>query len=167
MLGVGEAQPLPQPLGILRDARAERAEPLHRIRLHAGRRFDLGHVLEAREIGHAAQHRHQQPGLRHDRERRRRVPRQQQLEQFHPHPLARQLLETGARGDAGGKPRGIGQPVAIGGVEAEEAQDAQIILGDAFCRVADEAHAPRFEVRNAADIIVHDAVGARPRAHSW
>ena len=134
MLGVGEPQPLPQPLGILGDAHAERAEPPHRVGLHAGRRLDLGHVLEAREIGHAAEHRHQQAGLRHHRERRRRVPRQQQLEQLHAHALARQLLEAGARGDAGGKPRGIGQPVAIGGVEAEEAQDAQIILGDALLR---------------------------------
>ena len=109
----------------------------------------------------------QQTGLRHDRKRRRRVPRQQELEQFHPHPLARQLPETRARGDAGGKPRGIGQSVAIGGMETEEAQDAQIILGDAFSRVADEAHAPRFEIREPADIIVHDAVGGRPRARSW
>ncbi len=102
-----------------------------------------------------------------DRKRRRRVPRQQQLEQFHPHPLARQLRETGTRGDAGGKPRGIGQPMAIGGVEAEEAQDAQIILGDAFLRLADEAHAPRFEIGKPADVIVHDAVGGRPKARSW
>ena len=94
------------------------------------------------------------------------MPRQQQLEQLHPHPLARQLGEPRARGDAGGKPRGVGQPVAIGGVEAEEAQDAQIILGDALCRVADEAHAARFEVGEAADIVVHDAVGAgRERIH--
>jgi hypothetical protein len=28
-------------------------------------------------------------------------------------------------------------------VEAKEAQDAEIILGDALLRVADEAHAPR------------------------
>ena len=68
-----------------------------------------------------------------DRKRRRRVPREQQLEQFHPHTLARQLLETGTLGDAGGKPRGIGQPMAIGGMEAEEAQDAQVVLGDALC----------------------------------
>ena len=148
------------------DARAERAEPLHRIRLHARRRLDLGHVLEAREIGNAAQHRQQQPGLRHGRKRRRRVPRQQQLEQFHPHPLARQLREAGALGDAGGKPRGIGQPMAVSGMEAEEAQDAQIILGDALSRVADEAHAARFEIGKAADVIVHDAVGGhRKRVH--
>ena len=87
------------------------------------------------------------------------MPREQQLEQFHPHPLARQLREAGAPGDAGGKPGGIGRALAIGGVEAEEAQDAQIILGDALARLADEAHAPRREIGEPADVIVHGAIG--------
>ena len=43
------------------------------------------------------------------------------------------LLEPARAGDAGGEPVGIGRPCAIGGVEAEEAQDAQIILRDARC----------------------------------
>ena len=35
-----------------------------------------------------------------------------------------------------------------------------------FARLADEAHAPRFEIGKAADIIVHDAVGGhRKRVH--
>ncbi len=110
MLGVGQAEPLPQPLGILRDARAKRAEPLHSVRLEARRRFDFGHVLKTGKVGNSTQHRQQQPRLSHGRKRRRRVPRQQQLEQFHPHPLARQLCETGTLGDAGGKPRNIGNP---------------------------------------------------------
>ena len=63
-----------------------------------------------------------------------------------------------ARRDAGREPGRIGRAVAIGGMEAEEPQDAQIILGDARRRRADEAHAPRGEIVEAADIIVDRAV---------
>ena len=51
---------------------------------------------------------------------------------------------------------------AIGGVEAEEAQDTQIVFLDALLRIADEAHAPRVEIGEPADIIVDRAV-ARSR----
>ena len=50
-------------------------------------------------------------------------------------------------------------------MKAEEAQDAQIILRDPLSRIADEAHAPRRDVGEAADIIVHHAVWRRPTAH--
>ena len=51
-------------------------------------------------------------------------------------------------------------------MEAEEAQDAQIIFGDARRRIADEAHTARLEIGKPADIIVHDAVGRkRERVH--
>ena len=159
MLGVRQPQPLPQPFGVLGNARAERAEPPHRIRLHAGGRLDLGHVLKAREIGNAAQHRDEDAAFRHHGEHGRRVPGQQKLEQLRPHPLARQLRKSATRGDAGGKAHGIGHALAIGGVKAEEAQDAQIILGDAFLRLADEAYPPRLEIGEAADVIVHSAIG--------
>ena len=39
-------------------------------------------------------------------------------------------------------------------VEAEEAQDAKVILGDAFERFADKAHSPGEQVVLAAEIIV-------------
>ena len=44
-------------------------------------------------------------------------------------------------------------------MEAEEAQDAQIVLGNAHSGIADETHTPCFEVGKAADIIVDRAVG--------
>ena len=47
---------------------------------------------------------------------------------------------------------------AVGGVEAEEAQDAQVVFGDALMRIADEAHAPRRQIGQPADIIVDRAV---------
>ena len=43
-------------------------------------------------------------------------------------------------------------------MKAEEAQDAQIILGDAGRGIADEAHAARVQIGKAADIVVHRAV---------
>ena len=50
--------------------------------------------------------------------------------------------------------------------EAEEAQDAQVVLADALARVADEAHALGLEVAVAAERIVHRAVGiAIERVH--
>src|SRR5664280_947923 len=47
---------------------------------------------------------------------------------------------------------------AIGGMEAEETQDSQIVFRDALCRIADEAHAPRRQIVKPADIIIDRAV---------
>ena len=41
-------------------------------------------------------------------------------------------------------------------MHAKEAQDAQIILGDALAGVADEAHAPGGDVGQPADMVMHD-----------
>ena len=56
----------------------------------------------------------------------------------------------------------IGQAVAVMRMETEEAQDAQIILGDARGRIADEADAPLVEIGEPAGIVVDRAV-ARDR----
>ena len=63
-------------------------------------------------------------------------------------PLAREPVEAVLRRGAGGEAVGVeaARRVAVPGVEAEEAQDAQIVLGDPRRRVADEAHAARAEV---------------------
>ncbi len=45
------------------------------------------------------------------------------------------------------------------GEEAEEAQDAQIVLGDPRVRVADEAHRLRLDIRKSADEVDHLAIG--------
>ena len=55
----------------------------------------------------------------------------EELHQLHPDALARQPLQAVARRDRGAEPGRIGQPFAVDRVEAEEAQDAQIVLGDA------------------------------------
>jgi hypothetical protein len=69
------------------------------------------------------------------------------------------LTETGAGGDAGGKPRRIGQPVPVSRVEAEEAEDAEIILRDALVRVADEAHAFGDYLKKGGFVIFDDFRG--------
>ena len=69
------------------------------------------------------------------------------------------MLASPARPATQAVPARSGSPVAIGGMEAEEAQDAQIVLGDARAGIADEAHAARFEIGKPADVVVHRAVG--------
>ena len=85
--------------------------------------------------------------------------REQQFQKLHPHPLARQCLEAGAREDAGVQSRGIGMTLPVPGVEAKKPQNAQIVFGDARRRLADEPHAPRRDIGDAADIVVNPAVG--------
>ena len=65
-------------------------------------------------------------------------------------------------GGAGGEALGVEAAgrVAVPGVDAEEAQDAQVVLGDAPRRVADEAHAAGAEVGQAAERVDHLAVRA-------
>ena len=49
---------------------------------------------------------------------------------------------------------GIGRALAVPRVKTEEAQDAQIIFGDALRRIADKADPARGEVGETLDIIV-------------
>ena len=72
--------------------------------------------------------------------------------------------EPSPRGDAGVQSGRIGRTRAIPGVKAKEPQDAQIVFGDALCRIADEAHAARGDIGEAADIVVDRAVRASPTA---
>ena len=72
--------------------------------------------------------------------------------------LARDARQPVAQCGAGGQRLQIGAP-AIPGQKAVKAQDAQVILGDAFARVANKAQPPRCEVGQAADRIQHPARG--------
>ncbi len=163
--GIGQAQPLRQPLGILLEEDAERAQPPRRIGLEPGRRLDFHHVLETRQQRHAAEHRAENARFRHDGERRRRVRREQKLQQFHAHALARQHFEPAARDDAGVQAGSVERARAVPGVKAKKTQDAQIIFGNPLVRIADETHAARRDVGNAAGIVVNRAVRPPPTAH--
>ena len=69
------------------------------------------------------------------------------------------LGEPVPQADRGAERRGIEPALAIGGMEPEQAQNAQVVFLDPPFRLADEAHAPLREVGEAADL-VDDA--ARP-----
>ena len=158
--GVGKPQPLRQPLRILRDPDAERAEAADRVGLDAERRFDLHHVLEAGE----------------ERARRRApVPRSPLSAITASVGVARAAtnsfsnsMRTRSRDSVSRparalmqacKPAGVRRAVAEMRVKAKEPQDAQIIFFDPPLRFADEAHATRGKVVDAADIIVNRSVG--------
>ena len=106
-------------------------------------------------------HRLEDGRLGHRREGRGRVGGCEQLGDLRPDPLAREGLEALAGTGAGGETLHV-EPflrMAVPGEEPEEAQDAQVILGDARRRVADEAHMPGLEVGQAAQGVDQRAVG--------
>ena len=72
---------------------------------------------------------------------------------------AERLDQSRAPADAGKISGAIGLAGAVGGMHAEEAQDAQIILGDALAGIADEAHASGCDIGQPADMVVHEALG--------
>ena len=55
----------------------------------------------------------------------------------------------GLEAHAGGKPRLVGRTLAVARMEAEEAQDAQIVFRDPLLGVADEDHAAAQDVRGS------------------
>ncbi len=74
-------------------------------------------------------------------------------------PLARQRHQVVGALGAGGESLAVRLAQAEAGVEAEEAKDAQMVLGDPDERVADEADPPLGEVRLAAEIVVNLEAG--------
>jgi hypothetical protein len=79
-----------------------------------------------------------------------------------PDALAREGVDAFGERRAGREPLGL-QPlrrIAIPGGEAEEAQDAQVILADALCRIAHEAQPALREIPEPqAQRIQHGAIG--------
>ena len=69
-----------------------------------------------------------------------------------------------AGADRGGQTLAVETAGGEAGREAEEAQDAQVVLADALIGVADEAHASRGEIVESADGIVDAAVRVRATA---
>ena len=89
------------------------------------------HRGERPGIGDAAEHRQQQPAIHHRLHRNCRARRDHQLEHFHAHAFGGERDEAGAPADAGEIAGAIRLAGAVGGMNAEEAEDAQIVLGDA------------------------------------
>jgi hypothetical protein len=158
VLGIEETKPLPEAFGIFRHEHAERREPPHRIGGKAERGLEPGHGAGTGDERHAAQNRSENPRFAHHRQRRHRVRCDDQLHELGAHPLARQDAKSAAADNGGMQAGRIGSAVAVYGMKAEEAQDAQVVLGDARGRIADEAHAARRKVGESPDIVVHCAV---------
>ena len=153
-LRVGQFQPRSD--RFRRSRGQERSEPPDRIWSDPRRRFAIrqhGEPFGARRVD-LGQHRLQDAVPDHLRHHRHRAGRDEQLEQFGRDALTRQRHQVvGTRG-ARVEPGPV-DGVAESRVEAEEAQDAQVILGNALQRVADEADAPRCEVREATEPVEH------------
>ena len=95
----------------------------------------------------------QDSALEHDLHRARRLSHSEQLQKLVCDPLARQGHEVVGALRAGIDRLGVGLTQAVAGVEAEETQDAQMILGNPLERVADEPHVALLEVLEPSEII--------------
>src|SRR5690606_33885623 len=87
-----------------------------------------------------------------------RIGRGQHAAQLGPDPLARKMLQTVLVPRAAFQTVGIRPSFSVPGKEAEEAQDAQIVLADAIVRIADEAQATGADVVDAANQVHYPAV---------
>ena len=140
---------------VLRIAWEQCGKPAKCLGLEAGGSLGGDQGFEfAQFLGHdLGQYRLQDPAVEHDRDGGRRVVHAEELDQFVGDALARQGHEVvGARG-AGIERRGVGLAAAEAGVEAEEAQDSEMVFGDALQRIADEADVAALEVVEAAEIV--------------
>ena len=161
VLLIGEPQPLRQPASIFGDGDAQRAEPQHPVGRQGQLGLDGDHLPQRAGIADAAGDARHQPGIVHRHHSRQRAGRDKKLDEFAADALGGEAGHAIAAADAGEQSGAVRCAVAVSRVNAEEAQDAQIILGDAAIGITDEAHAPRIDNGKAADMIMHDAVDGR------
>ena len=110
------------------------------------------------EVERPRQHRRQHAQPVHQPDRAPWVGRQEDALQLAPHPLRRQAGQARHALPQRRERRGNRLAMAVAGVEPEEAQDAQVVLGDPRRRVAHEADPARAQIRGAVEIIIHRAV---------
>ena len=159
-LRIGELQPRANLRRHARlNGRQQRRQPALPGRRQASSGFGHNRLHQHRQAGHIQfrQHRTEDARLQHQRQRRHRIGQRQQQAQFHGDPLAAQRHQIIGAGRAGRQPVGINVPRKTRG-ETEEAQDPQMIFGNALQRIADEAHAARRQIVKAAPIIIDHAV---------
>lgn len=156
-LRIAESEPRRDALGILGHGDRQSRKPPGRARSKAKLVLDRDHARQRPGIGHAADQQLQEAAVGHGDRRGRSTSCDQQLQHFHAHPLGRETRKPGAATDAGEIAAAVRLALAKGGVDAEEAQDAQVIFRDALVGIADEAHAPQRNVGKPADVVVHDA----------
>ena len=104
---------------------------------------------------HAAEH----ARIGHRAKARAGVGRGEKPPHLGAHPLGREPLDARREPRAGGEARRIRRPLAVPGVEAEEAQDAKVVLADAGLRIAHEAQPPREQVWQAPERVHEPPTG--------
>ena len=117
--------------------------------LGADQRFQIGDALG----GNLRKHRGEDSTPEHDCDGRRRVGDVEKLQQLVGDALARQRHEVIRATGAGFERRTVGLAAPEAGVEAEIAKDAQVILGNALERIADEAHVALPQIVEPAEIV--------------
>ena len=122
--------------------------------------FDRDETAETSRIADAAEDRLEKAALAHRLHDLARARRDEELHEFGAHALAREPRETVARADRGGEALAVEPARGESGREAEEPENAQIILANPRVRFADEAHPSRAEILEAADVVVDRSVGA-------
>ena len=162
--GVGETQPVAQPLRVFRDRDAERGQTQESVAAQPTRGFDRDEAAEAPWIADAAEDRLEKAALAHRLHDLARARRGEEL-QSSARTRSRESRASPSRAaDRGGQAFAIEPARGEAGREAEEPQNAQIILANPRVRVADEAHPARGEILEPADVIVDRSVGARATA---
>jgi hypothetical protein len=150
---VGQLQPRPDAGRDERIGRKQRGKPPDRVGRDAGIGFPCGQVDQTRGIGNLGQDGNEDAPLYHQCHDIDRARRDEQPQQFVGDTFARQRHQVVGALGAGLQPDRIGD-VAEPRDEAEEAQDAQVIFGDARIGIADETNMPGGEVGDAAEIVV-------------
>ena len=118
------------------------------------RSIDRNEAFEARDVQRSGNDLDKNAARGHHTQDRHRIVRFEQAQELLRDALARQFGEIGFHICRGFECDGIDLALAIPGVEAEEAQDAQIILADTGSRIADEANALGRKILDAAGIII-------------
>ena len=138
----------------------ESAEPPYRIRF-AETALDgdqTGEVVRSRRI---RQQTGEHAGCPHRLDGGQGVGCRQELQHLGLDPLARKRGNRVCCCLAGLERRRVRRSLPVPGMESEEAEDAEVILGDARRGVADEADAAGFQIGLPAEIVVQRAVGRR------
>ena len=146
------------PLSVLRHVHGERREPERGIGGNPKRLLGSDQPCEADHAWRTGEQVREQPVFEQRLDRAPRLRRHEDAAKLACHALCRELGESCAELHAGGETFGIERALAVIGIEAEEAEDAQIILLDAVFRLADEAHAPGDKIAIAAKRIKHRSV---------
>ena len=153
---------------ILSDAAGERGEPQRHCGGGSGRPSNGNGGGELREVGDTAEDDRQDARLLHQRDDLDGARRDDDAAHLLPDALGGEIAQVVPRADAAPRARRRrSAPSPYARVKAEEAEDAQAILGDAAIGVADETDAAGHEIGIAADGIVDGARRHRPTARSW